>query len=257
MTPTTLKVESDPRGCYTFLLDRPAKRNALDEVLLLALEAAADSVSKDQSARLVLLRSTSPTFCAGADLNEWADVSPAEASRLSTVGSRAFQALANLPVPTVAVLEGSALGGGLELALACDLRIGTSNARVGFPEPRLGNAPGWGGVARIIDVAGRATARQMLLTGDTLDAPEAHRLGILHRICTPEGLSAAMCALTESIVACDRGTLETLKSMLVATDGPSIADDAVLAGYTATRVESRERKAAFLVSRRGKALAVS
>jgi len=249
MTASTLKVESDPRGCYTFWLDRPAKRNALDEALLLALAAAVAHVSKDQSARLVLLRSTSPIFCAGADLNEWADVTPAEASRLSTMGSRAFQALVNLPVPTVAVLEGPALGGGLELALACDLRIGTSNARVGFPEPRLGNAPGWGGVARIIDIAGRATARHMLLTGDTFDATEAYRLGILQRLCAPDALPVALQALIESILACDRGALETLKALL-STAGPSITQDAVLAGYTATRIESRERKAAFLAGRR-------
>src|SRR3569833_4116313 len=101
---TGLHIETDARGCRTFWLDRPRKRNALDEALLRALLEAAEAVERDEAVRLVLLRSTSPVFCAGADLNEWADIAPSEARRLSAFGSRAFQRLADLPVPVVAVL---------------------------------------------------------------------------------------------------------------------------------------------------------
>jgi enoyl-CoA hydratase/carnithine racemase len=121
-----LKIETDVRGCRTLWLERPRKRNALDEALLTDLLNAARSIADDASVRAVLLRSTSPIFCAGADLHDWADVTPKEAQRLSSLGSRAFQALSDAPVPVVAVLEGAALGGGLELALACDIRIATN-----------------------------------------------------------------------------------------------------------------------------------
>jgi enoyl-CoA hydratase/carnithine racemase len=139
-----VRVSTDVRGCRTVLLDRAEKRNALDEPFLTDLLDVAGSAAHDETVRLVLLRSTSAIFCAGADLNEWANVDSRSPQRLSALGGRAFQALADLPVPVVAALEGAALGGGLELALACDIRIGSHECRVGFPEARLGNSPAWG-----------------------------------------------------------------------------------------------------------------
>ena len=136
-----VRVSTDVRGCRTVLLDRADKRNALDEPFLSELLDVAASAASDETVRLVLLRSTSSIFCAGADLNEWANVDPRNAQRLSALGGRAFQAFADLPVPVVAVLEGAALGGGLELALACDIRIGSDECRVGFPEPGWATAP--------------------------------------------------------------------------------------------------------------------
>jgi enoyl-CoA hydratase/carnithine racemase len=247
-----LRVKTE-RGRRTLWLDRPDKRNALDEAFLSELLVAAEASSREEAVRVVLLRSTSPMFCAGADLNEWADVSPREAQRLSALGSRAFQALADLPVPVVAALEGPALGGGLELALACDIRIGTTACRVGFPEPRLGNSPAWGGMARLVETVGIAMARDMLLTGDVVSAVDAHRVGIVQRLCAPEDLSARLDDLIDSIVACDGGTLAYIKALLGAPSQVIAAQEAAVAGFTATRVESRERKELFLASRRNRA----
>jgi enoyl-CoA hydratase/carnithine racemase len=249
----TLRSETDPLGVRTLWRDRPGKRNALDEPLLTALAQVAEDVLRDEAVRLVLLRSTSPTFCAGADLNEWADVSSREAQRLSSLGSRAFQALADLPVPVVAVIEGAALGGGFELALACDLRIGTPSCRVGFPEPRLGNSPAWGGIPRLVEVAGMAAARLMLLTGDVLTAEEARHLGILQRLVPAEALASGVAALVESVLACDPETLRFIKAVLGPAAQAVAAQEAAMAGYTAMRAESRGRKQAFLASRRGTA----
>lgn len=251
---TSLIVATDTRGCRTFWLDRPAKRNALDEGLLKALLDAAEATERDETVRVVLVRSTSPMFCAGADLNEWADIGPREARRLSALGSRAFQTLAGLSVPVVAVMEGPALGGGLELALACDIRIGTAACRLGFPEPRLGNSPAWGGMARLVNVAGMAAARDMLLTGDIISAPEAHRLGILQRYCPAVDLPAELTALVESVLACESGTLGFIKAILGAPAQAIAAQEAAMAGYTATSTESGERKRRFLASRRSKAV---
>jgi enoyl-CoA hydratase len=247
-----VRVESDQRGCRTLWLDRPEKRNALDEPFLSELLEAAEAASREDMARVVLVRSTSAMFCAGADLNEWADITPRNAQRLSALGSRAFLALAELPVPVVCVLEGPALGGGLELALACDIRIGTEVCRLGFPEPRLGNSPAWGGIPRLLKLAGEAVARDMLLTGDVIDGREAHRIGIIQRLCAPEDLSARLDDLIASILACDGGTLSYIKAMLGAPARAIAAQEAAIAGFTATRRESRERKEQFLAARRNR-----
>jgi enoyl-CoA hydratase/carnithine racemase len=247
-----LKVSTDTRGCRTVLLDRADKRNALDESFLTELLEAAASAARDDGVRVMVLRSTSSIFCAGADLNEWANVDPRNAQRLSALGNQAFQALADLPVPVIAALEGAALGGGLELALACDLRIGSQDCRVGFPEPRLGNSPAWGGMARLVAAVGPAFARDMLLTGDTITAAHAHRIGILQRLCNASEFPAQLEQLIESVVACDAGTLTYLKMLLGAPAQMIAAQEAAIAGFTATRAESRDRKEKFLASRRPK-----
>jgi enoyl-CoA hydratase/carnithine racemase len=247
-----LRIESDTLGCKTLWLNRPEKRNALNEGLLRLLLAAAQDLSRDESAKVVVLRSSSAMFCAGADLNDWTDVSPREAQRLSALGSQAFQALADIPVPVVAVLEGAALGGGLELALACDIRIGTDACRVGFPEPRLGNSPAWGGMARLVNLAGVGTARDMLLTGDVISASDAFKVGILQRLCSVEELPRKLKDLLTSVLACDVGTLSYIKSLLGSPSQIVAAQEAAIAGFTATRPESRERKEMFLASRRNR-----
>jgi enoyl-CoA hydratase/carnithine racemase len=243
---TRVRVSTDVRGCRTVLLDRAEKRNALDEPFLTELLDVAASAAHDETVRLILLRSTSAMFCAGADLNEWANVNPKEAHRLSALGSRAFQALADLPVPVVAALEGAALGGGLELALACDIRIGSHDCRVGFPEPRLGNSPAWGGMARLVAAVGPAFARDMLLTGDTISAADALRVGVLQRLYDRSEFPSKLEQLTDSIVSCDPGTLTYIKMLLGAPSQMVAAQEAAIAGFTATRAESRDRKAKFL-----------
>ena len=245
-------VSTDVRGCRTVLLDRADKRNALDEPFLSELLDVAASAASDDTVRLVLLRSTSSIFCAGADLNEWANVDPRNAQRLSALGSRAFQALADLPVPVVAALEGAALGGGLELALACDIRIGSDECRVGFPEPRLGNSPAWGGMARLIAAVGPAFARDILLTGDTIGAADAHRIGVVQRLYDRAEFPSKLDQLIDSIVSCDPGTLTYIKMLLGAPSQTIAAQEAAIAGFTATRAESRDRKEKFLASRRPK-----
>lgn len=245
-----LRVETDARGCCTFWLDRPEKRNALDAAFLTELLIAAQATAGDEAVRVVLLRSTSQIFCAGADLNDWADVSPRQAQRLSALGSRAFQALADLPVPVIAAIEGAALGGGLELVLACDIRIATVNSRVGFPEPRLGNSPAWGGMARLVEAVGIAWARDLLLTGDVVGAADAHRIGIVQRVSEPDMFDVKLAELVESVLACDTETLVYMKALLGAPAQTIAAQEAAIAGFTATRTESRERKELFLASRR-------
>lgn len=245
-----LKIETDARGCRTLWLDRPAKRNALDEALLSDLRDAVIEARTTPDLRLVVLRSTSPMFCAGADLNDWADITPARARHLSLLGARAFQELADLPVPVVVVVEGGALGGGFELALAGDIRIATTGARFGFPEARLANTPAWGGVPRLARLVGAGAALDLLLTGDPIGAEGAQRLGIVQRLCAPDDLDAQLQALIESLLACDTATQGYIKAMFGNPGSLIAAQEAALAGFTATRMEASARKQAFLDSRR-------
>ena len=248
-----LRIDKDALGCITFLLDRAEKRNALDAEFLEELIEEILKVSTDPSCRVVILRSSSAVFCAGADLNEWAKVTPADARRLSLLGSSTFQALADMPVPVIAAIEGAALGGGLELAMACDIRVGTPQCSVGYPEPRLGNSPAWGGMARLIEATGRAYARNMLLTGDVIPGTEAFRVGILQRMSSRENFQQGLDALVASILACDSGTLAYIKNLFGQPSQIIAAQEAAIAGFTATRQESRKRKEAFLASRSSKA----
>jgi enoyl-CoA hydratase/carnithine racemase len=247
-----LRVETDERGCRTFWLDRAEKRNALDGQFLQELLEASLETTDDGDVRVIVLRSTSMVFCAGADLKDWADVSPAEARRLSLLGSRAFQALADVPVPVIAAIDGAALGGGLEMALACDIRIGTPDCSVGYPEPRLGNSPAWGGMARLVEAVGKGYARNLLLTGDPISGSEAFRVGILQRLKSRDDFAAGLSDLVDSVLACDGGTLSYIKSLFGQPAQLIAAQEAAIAGFTATRAESRERKEAFLAGRRKK-----
>jgi enoyl-CoA hydratase/carnithine racemase len=245
-----LRVETDVDGCRILWLDRPEKRNALDEAFLSEILIEADRTLADPAVRVVVLRSTSPIFCAGADLNDWANTAPVEAQRLSALGSRAFQALADLPIPVVAAREGAALGGGLELALACDIRIASTACRLGFPEPRLGNSPAWGGMARLVEAAGKAKARDLLLTGDIILADEAHAFGLVQRLFSPEEFQKGLSQLIQSIVACDPGTLTYIKAILSCSPQAVAAQEAAIAGFVSTRPESRKRKQDFLSDRK-------
>jgi len=247
-----LRVDRDERGCLTLWLDRVDKRNALDEQFLTELLAASQLASSEHHVRVVILRSSSGVFCAGADLNEWVDVSPAEASRLSLLGSRTFQSIVDIPVPVIAAIEGAALGGGLELAMACDIRMGTPECAVGYPEARLGNSPGWGGIGRLVEALGKAQARHLLLTGDIISGVEAFRVGILQRISNRNEFQRGLDSLVASILACDKSTLAFIKELFGQPSQIIAAHEAAIAGFTATRQESRDRKQSFLASRRKK-----
>lgn len=247
-----VRTEVDERGCATILLDRPDKRNALDENLLTALADAVDRIRRHGGVRVLVVRSTSRVFSAGADLNEWVSPTPQEAARLSLLGSTTFQALADLPMPVIAVLEGPAVGGGLELALACDIRLGTEACRVGFPEPRLANTPTWGGVSRLVEIVGVGAARDLLLTGEIIDACEAHRIGVLQRLCNESVLEERVQALVASVLACAPATLATLKALLSSEDRRQRTLESITAGFSATLEESRHRKEAFLAGRQSR-----
>ncbi|WP_219469165.1 enoyl-CoA hydratase/isomerase family protein [Nonomuraea rhizosphaerae] len=164
-------------------LNRPERLNALDRELLTALDELCAAVSGDPHVRaLVVSGAGDRAFCAGADVNELDGITPADALALMRHGQRILDRLAGLDQPVVAAVNGVALGGGCELAMACDLRLAAPDARFAQPEITLANVPGWGGTQRLPRLVGAGRAAEMILTGRPVDAPTALAWGLVNRV---------------------------------------------------------------------------
>ena len=168
----------------TLTLNRPAVLNALNAALLTMLEEALDAFTGDPTLRAIIITGAGErAFAAGADIAELAELRGAVAgAQKARTGQRITQLIEALPVPVIAAVNGFALGGGCELAMACDLRIASENAKFGQPEVNLGIPPGYGGTQRTARLLGPGMALFMCLTGETIDAVEAHRIGLVQRV---------------------------------------------------------------------------
>jgi enoyl-CoA hydratase len=199
-----LRIEVDG-GVALLTLDRPDALNALHGELLLELGAAVDLVEADPEVAALVLSGEGRGFCAGADLAEFADLDDAFTGReASLAGQDVTNSLAALPFPTVAALHGFAVGGGLELALACDLRVAAPGTRLGLPETGRGLIPGYGGTQRLPRLIGEARALDLVLTGRLVEAEEAHAMGLVARLADDprsEALDLARAMLRNAPVA--------------------------------------------------------
>lgn len=252
--PVTLTV--DHAGVATLRLDRPAKRNALDRAMLEDLTAHVDKLAGRDDVRAVVVRGAGGTFCAGADIGDWVSPTGAEAAELANLGRQTFTRLAHLPAASVAVIEGVAVGGGLELALACDIRIGDRDALVGLPELRLGNLPAWGGLARLVDVAGLGAARLMLLTGQPISCARAAELHVVATACAPDELDSTLEHTLSWLLACEPTAVALAKTTLTGFERDHPLEP-VIASYTAGLASSRERKQEFLDRRAARKASVA
>jgi enoyl-CoA hydratase len=163
-------------------LDRPEVLNALDFELLRDLGAALDQVAGGDARALLVTGAGDRAFCAGADIKELMGRSLRAQREGAAFGQAIFTKLDTLPIPSIALINGYAFGGGLELALACTLRLAGRSARFGLPEIKLGLIPGYGGTQRLPRLIGGARALEMILTGRTVEAEEAERIGLVNRI---------------------------------------------------------------------------
>jgi enoyl-CoA hydratase len=187
----------------TITLDRPEKLNAVTPEMLAGLEAALASIEADEAVRVVVLTGAGDrAFCAGADINAWASLAPIDMwRRWVRTGHRVMDRLEGLRQPTIAAVNGIAYGGGLELALACDLRIGADTAKVAAPEVGIGTIPGWGMTTRLAVVAGPARAKQMILGGQPIDALRAEAWGVLSEVVAARDLPEATRQAADRIAA--------------------------------------------------------
>jgi len=170
-------------------LNRPEALNALSFALIRDLGRAFDEVAAGDARALLITGAGTKAFCAGADIRELTGRSLTAQKRDAEIGQATFARLERLPMPSVAVINGYAFGGGLELALACTFRIATKNARLGQPEIKLGLIPGYGGTQRLPRVVGEPRALEMIMTGRTVDADEAHRIGLVNRLVDGDALA--------------------------------------------------------------------
>ncbi|MBI2717642.1 MAG: enoyl-CoA hydratase/isomerase family protein [Rhizobiales bacterium] len=230
-------------------LARPEKLNALDRAMVAALAEAADKIEHQSELRVAILTGEGgKAFSAGGDIAAWAD-EPAVAFHRHWIrdGHRAFDALARLRVPLIAVLNGAALGGGLELAATADFRIAESQARIALPETTLGMVPGWSGTQRLVRRFGPQTVRRMSLGAEVFSASEALALGLVDKVVEPgHGMGEAR-AYAARIAALGPIAVETAKLMINAAEQEetSAAIESLAGGLVARTGDLREGVAAF------------
>jgi enoyl-CoA hydratase len=178
--------------CALLRLNRPEALNALSFAILKDIANALDEVASWKVRALIVTGAGEKAFCAGADIKELGGRAMIECKRGAELGQAAFARLDRLPFASIAAINGFAFGGGLELALACTFRLGTANAKVGLPEIKLGLIPGYGGTQRLPRLIGEARAMEMIMTGRTVAAEEAMRIGLLNRVVDGDAVKAAL-----------------------------------------------------------------
>jgi enoyl-CoA hydratase len=189
-------------GVALLTLNRPEVLNALDAETLNALGDAFAAVAKDDSVRALVLTGEGRAFAAGADIAQMQKMSALQGLEFSQLGHRVFGALEELTIPTIAAVNGFALGGGCELALSCDWIYASSKARFGQPEVKLGLIPGFGGTSRLTRRVGIAWAKELVLSGQNLKAEEAQRIGLVNRIFEADELLPKTLELVSEMGGC-------------------------------------------------------
>ena len=235
-------------------VNRPKLLNALNDVTLREMEHAFDAAKTDgQVQALIITGAGDKAFVAGADINELARMQPLQAVDLARYGQQVFARLEQLGKPSIAMVNGFALGGGCELALACTLRTAATSAKFGLPEVSLGIIPGYGGTARLARIAGPGVAREWVLTGDLYSAEEAFRVGVVHRVLEPDKLREGTLALAGKILS--RGPIAVRLGMEAIARGINMSQQEAekmecdMFGLAAATEDMREGMRAFLEKR--------
>jgi enoyl-CoA hydratase len=249
MTYTTLLF--DVRDALaTITVNRPDKLNALNATVIAELGDAAARITAESEIKGAILTGAGPkAFVAGADIGEIAAQGPVDGKRRSLEGQRVFRALERCGKPVVAAVNGFALGGGCELAMACHLRVASESARFGQPEVKLGIGPGYGGTARLPRLVGRGRALELLLTGQMIDAQEAWRIGLVNRVVSGDRLIAESEGLLRTILEngplAVRACLEAVDTGLDTGLDEALVLEANLFGLLSGTADMREGTAAF------------
>jgi enoyl-CoA hydratase len=248
----TLSVEG---GIATITLNRPKQLNALNRQMFQELDAAFNQVAGDPQARvLVITGAGDRAFAAGADIREFVGMEPLAALEFSRYAQRIFRKLETMPKPTIAAVNGFALGGGCELMMACDIAYAADSARMGQPEVTLGVIPGAGGTQRLPRLVGKQKAKELEMTGDMIPAEEALRLGLVCRVVPAAELLAEVQKLCEKLLSKGDVALRMIKEAIEAgtqVDLPTALEiEAKSWGVCFTTEDYREGVQAFLEKRK-------
>jgi len=233
-------------------LNRPEKANALTMTMMATLANLIGEIESDREVRAVVLRGRGRFFCAGGDIEAWGSLSPQDmAERWILPGIRVLNRLAGLPVPVIAVLSGHALGGGLELALAADLRIAQKSAKLGVPEVALGMISGWGGVRRLAETIGVARARHMTILGESITAEQALDWGLVTAVADHEAdLESHVVTWLERLCGNAPGAIALTKGILATMHGDFAQQHASAAAEASGTADCNEGVRAFLEKRK-------
>ena len=250
----TIRVERD-EGRATVVVDRPDKLNALNAETIGELGRAFRALAEDDDVGgIVVTGEGEKAFVAGADIAELARMGPLDGIGVSKQGQDAFRLLERMGKPVVAAVNGYALGGGMELALACHLRVASEKARFGLPEVKLGIIPGYGGTVRLPRIVGRGRALEMILTGEMIGADRAFQMGLVNKVVAPEETRAEAEALLDGILqngpVALRFALEAVDRSLETGIDEGLGLESHLFGLLASTEDMREGMQAFLEKRK-------
>ncbi len=254
MTENSVSISSQA-GIRRITVDRPGKLNALDAATLEALRRAFEDASSDSAIKVVVLTGAGPkAFVAGADIAEMAGLRPTQARDFSLHGQRLMRTIETMNKPVIAMVNGFALGGGLELAMACHLRIAADTARFGQPEIGLGLIPGFGGTQRLLRLAGRSATLELCLLGAPIDAARALQLGVVNRVVAAGELEAETMAiatqLSDAAPLALRGILDAVNVGGECSIGEGLQYETAQFGLMFSTDDMREGTAAFLERRK-------
>ena len=237
----------------TLTVNRPDKLNALNDVVIGELGNAIDSLRADPAVGGIILTGAGRAFVAGADISELDAHGAVSARALAVRGQEVFRRFETSPKPTIAAVNGFALGGGCELAMACHIRIASEAAKFGQPEVKLGLIPGYGGTQRLPRLVGKGRALQLLLTGEVIDAAEAYRIGLVNRLVPAGELLAAATRMIKTILANAPLALAQCIQAVNRGDGASLEDalslEATAFGLLAATSDKKEGTRAFMEKR--------
>jgi len=240
-------------GVAIIKMNRPERLNALNTETILELEDLIESLGKDDNVRVIIITGEGKAFVAGADIAEMRDMTPWQAREFAKRGQRVLAKIENLEKPVIAAINGFALGGGCELALACDIRIASQDAKLGQPEVGLGLIPGFAGTQRLSRLCGVGVAKELIFSGDMVDAQESLRIGLVNKVVPKDKLMEEAMALAKKIVSKGPLAIKLAKTVInrgIDTNfqtGSSYETEAF--GFLFSTEEPKEGMTAFLEKR--------
>jgi len=241
-------------GIATITINRP-KVNIMNEETVLEIISRLGDAGKDEDVKVVVITGAGEkAFCAGLDLTTMKDINVIKAVEITRRGQKLTLAIEELGKPVIAAINGYALGGGLELAMACDIRIASENARVGQTEVNVGLIPGWGGTQRLPRLVGKGIAKELVFTGKMIDAKTAERIGLINMVVPPEKLKSAVDELAKVIMSkppiAIRLAKELINNSIEIDQRIGLIHEAEAFGILTSTEDFREGVSAFLEKRK-------
>jgi len=242
-------------GIATITINRPQALNALNKETIPEILSRLEDAEKDEDVKVIVITGAGEkAFCVGLDLKPMRDINVIKAVETSRLGQKLTLAIEEIGKPVIAAINGYALGGGLELAMACDIRIASEKARLGQPEVNVGLIPGWGGTQRLPRLVGKGIAKELIFTGKMIDAKTAERIRLINMVVPPERLKSAVEELSKEIMSKSPIAIKLVKELInssIETDQRTgLIHEAEAFGILSSTEDYREGVSAFIEKRK-------